>query len=61
MSLAPIALFTYKRPDHTKKTLEALSNNHYAKESELFIFCDDAKSSDDETLVKSVRDVVRSQ
>lgn len=37
-SLAPIVLFTYKRADHTLKTLEALSNNLCANESELFIF-----------------------
>jgi hypothetical protein len=60
-NLAPIVLFTYNRPDHTLKTLAALSHNLYAHESELFVFCDGAKHPDDEELVQSVRDVVRSK
>jgi hypothetical protein len=60
-NLAPIILFTYNRPDHTLKTLAALSHNLYAHESELFVFCDGAKHPDDEELVQSVRDVVRSK
>ena len=43
MNLAPIALFVYNRPNHTEKTLEALSKNMYADESDLFIFCDGPK------------------
>ncbi len=60
-SLAPIVLFAYNRPAHTLKTLEALSNNFYAQESELFVFCDGAKHLDDEHLVQNVRAVVRSK
>jgi len=40
MSLAPIILFAYNRPDHTRRTLEALSANLLADQSELFIFAD---------------------
>ena len=43
MSLAPILVFTYNRPDHTFQTLEALRLNHLADQSDLFIFCDGAK------------------
>ena len=43
MSLAPILVFTYNRPDHTLKTLEALHQNELADQSDLFIFCDGAK------------------
>jgi hypothetical protein len=41
--LAPIILSVYNRPDHTRKTIEALSNNLLANESELFIYSDAAK------------------
>jgi len=39
-SLAPIILFTYNRPLHTKKTLEALHKNYLANQSILYIYCD---------------------
>ncbi|RZK12558.1 MAG: glycosyltransferase family 2 protein [Flavobacterium sp.] len=42
-TLAPIALFLYNRPEHTKRTLEALAQCHLAKESILYIFCDGPK------------------
>lgn len=38
--LAPIVLFAYARPRHTRKTLEALSRNALADQCRLFIFCD---------------------
>ena len=43
MSLAPIVLFVYNRPEHTLKTLEALMQNELAEKSELFIYCDGPK------------------
>lgn len=39
-NLAPIVLFAYNRPKHTKITLDALKKNILAKESELYIFLD---------------------
>lgn len=36
-NLAPIVLFVYNRPDHTKQTVEALQKNVLAVDSELFI------------------------
>ncbi|MEO6001395.1 MAG: hypothetical protein ABIN89_31375 [Chitinophagaceae bacterium] len=42
--LTPIILFVYNRPEHTKKTLDALAANHLAAESELFIYVDGLKS-----------------
>jgi len=36
IDLAPIVIFTYKRPWHTQKTVEALKKNELAQESELF-------------------------
>ncbi len=43
--LAPIALFLYNRPDHSKRTLDALALNLEAKESDLIIYCDGAKEN----------------
>lgn len=58
--MAPIVLFIYNRPDHTKKTLEALSRNTLAQESDLYIFADGPKiNSSFENLekIKETRDV----
>lgn len=38
--LSPVVLFTYNRPSHTRKTLEALSKNYLAENSTLYIYCD---------------------
>lgn len=42
--LAPIVLFTYNRPDHTRQVLEHLAKNELASMSELYIFCDGPKN-----------------
>ncbi len=41
--LSPIVLFVYNRPWHTGQTIEALQKNELAKESELFIYCDNER------------------
>ncbi len=41
---APIALFVYNRPEHTKLTIDALKNNYLSQDSELFVFSDAPKS-----------------
>jgi glutathione peroxidase-family protein len=61
MSLAPIAFFAYKRPEHTRRSLESLAKNHSAESSELFVFCDGIKKPEDSEAIQQVRDVVRSQ
>ena len=58
MELAPILLFTYNRPEHTRRTLEALKNNLLAQESELFIFSDAPKSDADKQKVAEVRNLI---
>lgn len=60
MSLAPIILFVYKRPGHTKKTIDSLSKNVLANESELYIYSDNAKTSEDEKLVGEVKNYIES-
>ena len=52
---SPIALFTYNRPLHTQKTIEALHNNTLAKDSILYIFSDAAKNKEQESKVNEVR------
>lgn len=59
MPLAPILLFVYNRPEHIKRTLAALEQNILAKESELFIYSDAARSPQDEASVAEVRKIIR--
>jgi hypothetical protein len=54
--LAPIALFVYNRPEHTRRTLEALRANRLAARSSLIVFSDGAKN---EKAVPSVEQVRR--
>jgi hypothetical protein len=56
--LAPIALFVYNRPDHTRRTISYLQKNVLADESRLFIFSDAAKTDDDKTKVEHVRQLI---
>ncbi len=55
MNLAPIILFTYNRPEHTRKTIEALLKNELAQQSDLFIFSDYARTETDKPQVEKVR------
>lgn len=59
MSPAPIALFVYARPEHTRRTVDALSKNVLAEQSTLFIFSDAPRSSADNAAVEEVRDYIR--
>jgi|SRR3989338_438598 len=59
MNLAPIVLFTYNRPDHTQKTIEALLANTLSSESELFIYSDAAKNVRAEASVQAVRSYLK--
>ncbi|WDF55106.1 glycosyltransferase [Mucilaginibacter sp. KACC 22063] len=57
--LAPIALFVYNRPDHTRRTLSYLQKNLLAEDSRLYIFSDAAKTPADEQKVNEVRDMLK--
>jgi hypothetical protein len=59
MPLAPIALFTYNRKGHTKQTVEALSKNILAEQSDLIIFSDGQRSERDLPQVREVRAYLR--
>lgn len=54
-TLAPIVLFVYNRPWHTRQTIEALQKNELASESELFIYSDEAKNDEARRSVDEVR------
>ena len=58
-NLAPIALFVYNRPEHTRRTLKFLQQNLLADESRLFIFSDAAATPADEANVKEVRELIK--
>ncbi|KAB1064863.1 glycosyltransferase [Salibacter halophilus] len=58
-SLAPIVLFTYNRPDHTRKTIDALKMNKMAKESQLYVFSDGAKTDRDISNVNNLRSYLK--
>lgn len=60
MHLAPIALFAFNRPDHTRQTLQSLAANTLAQESELFIFCDGPRTGSERVVVERVRQVASS-
>ncbi|MDG5469932.1 glycosyltransferase family A protein [Deltaproteobacteria bacterium IMCC39524] len=57
--LSPIILFVYNRPEHTRRTLEALLENELAEQSDLFVYCDGPGSVSDREAVEQVRDYVR--
>ncbi len=56
--LAPIVLFVYNRPEHTRKTLEALKVNYLSPQSELIIYSDAAKDSSSVDKVEQVRKLI---
>ena len=57
---APVVIFVYNRPEHTKKTIEALAENYLAKESDVFIFSDAAKNEKSIANVQLTRKYIES-
>lgn len=55
---APLVVFVYNRADHTAKTLNYLNNNLLAKDTELFIFSDNAKDEKAVCAVNEVREFI---
>jgi Glycosyl transferase family 2 len=58
--LAPVVIFVYARPEHTKRTIEALAQNYLAKETEVFIYSDAAKGEKTVDKVRMVREYIDS-
>jgi hypothetical protein len=59
-NFAPIALFVYNRPEHTRRTIKFLQQNLLAEESRLYIFSDAAKNPNNLSLVEEVREIIHS-
>ncbi len=62
MKAAPIALFVYNRPVHTKRTLDSLSQCSMIGESKLYVFSDGPRknaTSKDIAVIDEVREMVR--
>lgn len=57
---APVALFVYARPRHTRRTVEALAANEGAAATDLIIFSDAAKDEQALPAVREVRQYVAS-
>ena len=55
MTLAPIIIFAYNRPDHLRKTLTWLGQNELADQSTLYIYCDGAKPNATEEQLAKVK------
>ena len=55
MDLAPIALFVYRRPQHTDRVLAALAENPDARHSDLYIFSDGPRDAAAAADVQAVR------
>jgi hypothetical protein len=58
-SVSPVALFAYRRPDHLRRTLEKLRGNAEASQTELFVFCDNARDTSAADGVAAVRQLVQ--
>lgn len=55
---APIVLFVYNRPTHTRQTVEALQKNALSTDSDLIIFSDAPKKPEAAEAVREVRQYI---
>jgi hypothetical protein len=53
--MTPITLFTYARPDHTQRTVEALQRNTGVNEHDLIVYSDAPRTPDKAQAVAAVR------
>lgn len=56
---APIILFVYNRPNCTRQMITALMANYLAKDTDLYIYSDAAKTPDSQVQVNEVRRYIR--
>ncbi len=57
--LAPVALFVYNRPEHTRQTVQSLQKNQLACFTDLFVFADAAKQESSKDAVQQVRNYLK--
>lgn len=58
MSRAPVVLFLFNRPEHARRTLEALERNQGAQETDLYIYSDGPRGAHDADGVERVRALI---
>ena len=59
MTLAPILLFVYNRPEHVRQCIASLQANELAAQSPLFIYSDAAKTPESRESVEQTRRFIR--
>ena len=60
IKLAPIVIFTYNRPIHTRETIDALLKNQFADESDLIFYSDAPKNEEAKKGVLETRQYIHS-
>lgn len=60
MPIAPIAVFAFKRPAHTRRLLASLRANPEADRAEVHVFCDGPRGEAEAEAVEATRAAVRS-
>ena len=58
MNRAPVVLFVYNRPWHTRQTVAALQENELAHETDLYLFSDAPRDAKCALAVEEVRDYI---
>lgn len=59
MKLAPVVLFVFNRPDHTRLTVDCLSKNELAVETDLIVYSDGPRNEDDILNIQQVRKIIQ--
>ena len=57
-SYAPVAIYTYSRLDHLRRTIESLINNTYAEKTVLYIVSDGPAIPEHKNQVQTLRDYI---
>lgn len=57
---APVVLFTYRRPIHTQRVIDALLANPGAQDTDLIVFMDGPKTSEEQKMIDDVRRIFES-
>jgi len=59
MPLTPVAVFTYNRPEHTRRVLASLAQCERLAECQRHVYCDGARTSAHQPAVVASRQTVR--
>jgi hypothetical protein len=61
MTITPVALFTYNRPEHTSRAFRSLERCSRLAECSLHVYCDGPKGDADKKSVDATREIARQQ